>query len=61
MSRGAFFVMAGSAPFEFKRNRVDAVTQAGRLRTVLKDVPQVSFAATAMHLVANHQPAAILG
>ena len=50
-----------STALEFKRNRVDAVTQAGRLRTVFKDVPQVPFAATAMYLVANHQPAAILG
>lgn len=54
-------VVVGLPFLEFQCNRVDAVSLAGRLRTVLEDVSQVSLAVTAMYLVAHHQPTAILG
>src|SRR5215469_8811696 len=40
---------------------VHAVTQAGRLRTIVKDVAEMAAAAAAMHLGAHHAKGAVLG
>src|SRR5215467_13315815 len=39
---------------QIQRHRVDAVAQAGRLRAIVKDMPQVSIAAAAFHLGSQH-------
>ena len=40
---------------------VDAIAQAGRLRTVIEDVAEVTAAAAAMHFGAQHAEGAVLG
>jgi hypothetical protein len=40
--------------------RVDAIALAGRLRTIVEDMPQMAAAATATHLDSVHAIAEIL-
>src|SRR6185312_2819753 len=46
---------------EGQRQTVHAVTQAGRLRTVVKDVAEMAAAAAAMHFGAQHAKGAVRG
>ncbi len=46
---------------EDQAKAVDAVAQSGRLRAVVEDVAEMSAAAAAMHLGADHAVGAILG
>src|SRR6185436_8101226 len=44
---------------ELDRHRIDAIAQTGRLRTIIKHMPQMSPTATARHFGTNHAVAAI--
>ena len=42
-------------PDKFHRHRVDAVAQAGRLRSILEDVAEMGITAAADHFDASHK------
>src|SRR2546430_13240687 len=46
---------------EHEAKAVDAIAQAGRLRSVVEDMAEMAAAAAAMHLSACHAEGAVLG
>src|SRR6185295_1491779 len=56
-----FFTRSGGAGSEAERDAVHAVAKPGRLRPVVEDVAEVSAAAAAVHLGADHHEGAVLG
>jgi len=46
---------------ENQREAIHAIAQAGRLRSIVENVPKMTTAAVAMHLGADHAEGAILG
>src|SRR5207302_4539237 len=56
---GLVRVRRGLAGLERERDAIHAVAQPGRLGPVLEDMPEMPAAASAMHLGAAHEKAAV--